>query len=313
MAHFKLNEGFNAEDFVVDAQLDQDAERHSIFELNIPDKLCLFRTADDTFTTLTLHDEHVAALQEALTPTWHNEGDKIQIFAIFDDGEYYCQRLLSKFDFKTKTVTNRKYEFNELSYVEATEVFEIAKAICWIRTEQQVESLERDLAQVTETPLFAEKQYSQRSRERIALLKASDYRMLPDYSGEHQAEWQTYRTALRDLPKKEDQFEDRADWLLYLSEMPFPIDPGAWKANADIKDLPYDLTNDSFWSKATGIHSSAADEAMADQLLARKARKEQIAQYGKTAPRQVASIIEKYALDAKMMDFDFSTYTVKGE
>ena len=48
MAHFKLNEGFNAEDFVVDAQLDQDAERHSIFELNIPDKLCLFRTADDT-------------------------------------------------------------------------------------------------------------------------------------------------------------------------------------------------------------------------------------------------------------------------
>lgn len=311
MAQFKLNEGFTENDFVVDASVDEGTERHSIFELNIPDKLCLFRTADDTYTTLTLKDEHINALLEALSPIWHNEGDKLQIFAIFNDGEYYCQRLLSKFDFAKKQIVNRKYEFEQMSYEDATEVFKIAKAVCWVRREEQVASLERDLANVTETEYFGENQFAQRVRQRNEFLKMTDYRMLPDYDGEHQTEWQAYRAALRTIPKAEDQFEDRSAWLLYLSEMPFPIDPKRWKGIDEIKDLAYDLTNDSFWSTMTTIFSSAADEMLANQLLEMKSRQAQIDKFGKQIPREVDAIVTKYRLDAKMMDFDFSAYTVQ--
>ena len=35
--------------------------------------------------------------------------------------------------------------------------------------------------------------------ERNQLLAQSDWRMLPDYQGSNQTEWQTYRQALRDI------------------------------------------------------------------------------------------------------------------
>jgi len=311
MAQFKLNQGFNEDDFVVDAVLDPADERHSIFELNIPDKLCLFRLGDGTYTTLTLKDQHITALQEALSPVWHNEGDKLQIFAIFNDGEYFCQRLLSKFDFATKTVTNRKYEFNELTYTEATEVFQIAKAVCWIRTEEQAMSLESDLVNIAEVDNFAEYQFSQRKGERNNLLIVSDYRMLPDYAGEHKEQWTAYRAALRSIPKTEDQFEDRAEWLAYLSEMPFPIDPNQWAVDDELKDLEY-LSTDAFWSVITTIHSSSADKLMAEKLTEMKARKSQIDKFGKTVARELSETIKKYRLDEKMLDFDFASYTVEG-
>jgi hypothetical protein len=311
MAQFKLNQGFNEDDFVVDAVLDPADERHSIFELNLPDKLCLFRLGDGTYTTLTLKDEHITALQEALSPVWHNEGDKLQIFAMFNDGEYFCQRLLSKFDFATKTVTNRKYEFNELTYAEATEVFEIAKAVCWIRTEQQAMSLESDLVNIAETDNFAEGQEAKRKAERNNLLKITDFRMLPDYDGEHKEQWTTYRATLRTIPKAQDQFEDRAEWLAYLAEMPFPVDPNKWAATDELKDLEY-LSTDAFWSTITTLHSSEADKLMAEKLLQMKARKSQIDKYGKTVARELSETISKYRLDEKMLDFDFESYTVGG-
>lgn len=310
MAQFKLNEGFKEEDLIIEAA-PQGTERHSIFEMDLNQKTCLFRVGT-VYKTLTLLDSHIEAIQTALTPTWHNEGDKLQVFAIFNDGQYYCQRLLSKFDFATKQVTNKKYEFNQMSYADAKEVFEICKAVCWIRAEQQVASLEEDLVNIAEVENFAEKQFNVRKSDRNNLLLGCDFRMLPDYTEEYageQAAWTAYRAALRTIPKTEDQFEDRAAWLAYLGDMPFPIDPKMWKANDDLKDLEY-LSTDAFWSTKTTIHSSSADRQLAEELTALKARKAEIDQYGKRINLVLRDTINKYQLDRDMMNFDLQSYTV---
>lgn len=310
MAQFKLNEGFNEDDFVIDVAPPVGAERYSIFEMSLNDKTCLFRVGTQ-YQTLTLTDEHINAITEALTPVWHNDGDKLQVFALFNDGQYYCQRLLSKFDFATKQVTTKKYEFNQMSYTDAKEVFEICKAVCWIRTEQLVASLEQELVGISEVQNFAESQFNIRKSQRNALLSETDFRLLPDYVEEYVGEqdaWISYRAALRTIPKAEDQFEDRAAWLAYLSEMPFPIDPKRWKNMEELKDLGY-LSTDAFWSTVTTIHSSSADKQMAEELTLMKARQAEIDAYGKRVSRQLYDVIASYKLDRNMMNFDLNSYT----
>jgi hypothetical protein len=309
MAQFKLNEGFKEEDLIIEAA-PQGTERHSIFEMDLTQKTCLFRVGN-VYKTLTLLDSHIEAIQTALTPVWHNEGDKLRVFAIFNDGQYYCQRLLSKFDFATKEVTNKYYEFDQMSYADAKEVYEICKAVCWIRAEQQVASLEEDLVGIAEVESFGETQFNVRKSDRNNLLSRCDFRMLPDYTEAYageQAAWSAYRSALRTIPKTEDQFEDRAAWLAYLGDMPFPIDPKMWKANDELKDLEY-LSTDAFWSTKTTIHSSSADQQLAEELTALKSRQAEIDQFGKRINLHLRDVIKKYSLDRGMMNFDLQSYT----
>ena len=50
------------------------------------------------------------------------------------------------------------------------------------------------------SPVPTQEQLIDRVRfERNQLLQQSDWRMLPDYPGANQTEWQTYRQALRDI------------------------------------------------------------------------------------------------------------------
>lgn len=310
MTQFKINEGFNEEDFIIDEAPPAGSERHSIFEINLREKTCLFRVGN-VYKTLTLNDEHISSITTALSPVWHNDGDKLQIFALFNDGKYYCQRVMSKYDFVTKSVSSKTYEFDQMSLTDAKEVYEICKAVCWIRTEQLVASLAEDLVGIAEVENFAETQFNTRKGQRNRLLLETDFRLLPDYAQEYDGEqnaWIAYRAALRSIPKAEDQFEDRASWLAYLSEMPFPVDPKRWKADDNLKDLEY-LSTDDFWSTVTTIHSSSAEKMLAEELTAMKARQSEIDKFGKRVNRELYDVIKKYSLNRDMMNFDIETYT----
>jgi hypothetical protein len=60
-------------------------------------------------------------------------------------------------------------------------------------------------------------------RERSRLLSESDWRELPGYPGNDQAEWMTYRQALRDLPEVETPFLDEDG---NLTNVTWPTPPG---------------------------------------------------------------------------------------
>lgn len=310
MAQFKLNEAFSADDFTIDA-LPVGQERYSVFEINIKEKTCLFRISDDTYQVLTLNDELTAALLSALEPNWHSEADQMQIFALFNDGEYYCQKMIAKYNFSTKAVTRKTYENKNFTLDEAKEIFEIAKAVCWIRTEQLTESLEADLVNIAETDNYAERLFNERKAQRNELLTRSDFRVLPDvpedFSGATDL-WIQWRAALRTIPKAEDQFEDKSAWLAYLGEMPFPIDPLKYHVVDESHATAY-LQDDSHWTTMISMAVSSADELLAQELTAMKARKAEIDKFGKRINLQLRDVIRKYEIDRNIMNFDLSSYT----
>jgi len=57
--------------------------------------------------------------------------------------------------------------------------------------------------------------------ERNQLLAQSDWRMLPDYQGSNQAEWQTYRQALRNITTQTPSLDENGQ----LSGVNWPTPP----------------------------------------------------------------------------------------
>lgn len=183
---------------------------------------------------------------------WNNSKDEIDYFAYYSTGQYFCQRKKLKYDFKENVSYWTTYSFSGASKDQAKQLYD--KLCDFTVTLQEVKQakVNAEIQKIDQEALFFDQRYTKKILERNSMLTASDWRVLPDivdkYPGEKDM-WIRWRSALRnETVKKPDEFERGLDFMKYLYELKWPIDPEIYRNKYPNSEVEYLSTEDQ-WVK----------------------------------------------------------------
>lgn len=192
-------------------------------------------------TVKTIDDQLLTKFFENIDPFWHTENDQLQYFIYYSNGEYFCQRRKLKYDFNTQSNYWQTYNFKNVPEEKLTELYNRIEAFVLLNSDVKKFLTINQVEEIGQESLFYERRLVKKIAEKNAMLAASDWRVLPDvvdtYPGEKDM-WIKWRETLRkEVIKRPEEFENGLEFLKYLYEIKYPIDPKLYsKSYPDGKD-----------------------------------------------------------------------------
>lgn len=194
---------------------------------------------------------------EVVGDTFHMEGDELQHVVFYSDDTALIQRKKLKYDFATNTSTPVQYIFNGASQEQIlalkARVTELIRASGVVREQQ----IKEKIVKISEEQLFYDAKMNKRLEERKAMLKGSDWRVLPDIEDSYEGEkemWKKWRKTLREMDVFNATYEDNLALFKALTNLKWPIDPSIFKrafpdgVDRDGNPVEY-LGTDDQWTK----------------------------------------------------------------
>jgi hypothetical protein len=225
----KLN--YNPDDFIIQ-RLPEPTDKKSVIEYDARNRLILVRTKDLNgniiYNSVAISKQIHETFLNNLPDDWSNDNDKIILFALYEDGEYFLEKEKLKYDFKTKETKWVKYRSQYLTLEQVREFHEILKTI--ITIDEQVSEYEamKELLEITKSDYYLATMSSGRNTLLEQLLRESDWRVLPDtpelFPNEKDL-WLKWRAKIREIDKSPSDFETPLDYVIWLEETKYPIRP----------------------------------------------------------------------------------------
>lgn len=170
---------------------------------------------------------------ETIDEFWHTENDQLQYFIYYNTGEYLCQRKKLKYDFETKTNYWQTYNFKNAPTEKVDELYDRVQAFSLLNKDVKQFLRFSEVSEVGQESIFYERRLLKKITEKNTMLATSDWRILPDvvdsYPGEKDM-WIKWRNTMRsEVIKRPEEFENRLEFLKYLYELKFPVDPKIYR------------------------------------------------------------------------------------
>ena len=169
---------------------------------------------------------------EVVGDTFHMEGDELQHVVFYSDDTALIQRKKLKYDFATNSSTEVQYIFNgattEQILALKARVVELIAATSVVREQQ----IKEKIVKISEERLFYDAKMNKRLEERKAMLKGSDWRVLPDIEDSYEGEkemWKKWRKTLREMDVFTATYDDTLALFKALHNMKWPIDPSIFR------------------------------------------------------------------------------------
>jgi hypothetical protein len=222
----------------------------------------IFSPSDDPVSSVasvkTIDSKLLEAFFENIDPFWHTENDQLQYFIYFNTGEYICQRRKLKYNFETKINYWQTYNFKNVSEEKVLEIYDRIQAFVILNNDVKQFLSIKEVKEVGQEAVFFERRFIKKIAEKNAMLSTSDWRILPDvvdrYPGEKNM-WIKWRDVLRnEVIRRPEEFEDSLEYLKYLYNIKYPIDPKLYRQlypngkDIDDNDVEYLSTPDQ-WVK----------------------------------------------------------------
>ncbi len=219
-------------------------------------------------------------LNEQVDSYWHSEKDKLEYFVAYNDGTYYCQRKRVRYDFETKTNYWSTYNFNGASkdQIEAltNKILDLTAAL----REYKIAEYEGVLEKIDQEFIFFDQRWLKKFREKQMMLSASDWRVLPDVEDSYPGEkdmWIKWRSTMRsETVKKPQEFETNLEFLKYLYDHKWPIDPKRYKEKYPDSDVEYLSTEDQWVSYDSEASTDFVDSRLVNILSSSGVYREKI-------------------------------------
>ena len=158
--------------------------------------------------------------------------DELEHILFYSDNTALIQRRKFKYDFATDQSTSIQYIFNGATTEQIVELRERVvnlTAASHVVRERQI----RDkITKISEEQLFYDATMNKRLVERTAMLKGSDWRVLPDIEDSYEGEkemWKKWRKALRSMDAFTKKYDDPLDLFKAIKGIKWPIDPAIYK------------------------------------------------------------------------------------
>jgi hypothetical protein len=306
---------FNPNDFILQ-EIAPPENKSTILEYDSKNRMVLVRVFnkenETKYNAIYLSEQLNQNILTNLPSELSDDKDRIILFGIYDDGTFMMFKEKMKYDFATKQAKWVKYEVTDITVKDAKEVFEVLKSAVFIQ--QTVDSEERNSAilEILTKDEYIDELYNNMIFKRDELLRNSDYRVLPDYPELFEGEqnlWIQWRTELRSIVKLSEDFDNELDYLIYLQEFKWPIDPLVYHSEYPKKDVEY-LSTDNQYDKIPERVSTGFQEIIRKNSIniinQQKLRNEQ----GIPVNKQILDIIKKYNLSQDLLDFDLSKLNV---
>lgn len=308
---------FNPNDFIVQ-EIAPPEKKSTILEYDSKSRMILVRVFskenETKYNAIYLSEQLNQNILTNLPSELSDEKDKIVLFGIYDDGTFMMFKEKMKYDFATQQAKWVKYEVTDANVDDAKEVFAVLKSAVFIQ--QTVDSEERNSAvlEILKKDEYVDELYNNLIFKRDDLLRNSDFRVLSDYPEVFEGEqnlWIEWRNALRECVKPSSDFNDELDYLIYLQEFKWPIDPLVYYSKYQNTEIEYLSTEDQYSNipekVSTGIQEFIRKNSIAI-INQQKLRNEQ----GIPVEKQIHDIIRKYNLSQDLLDFDLSKLNVGG-
>lgn len=308
---------FNPNDFIVQ-EIAPPEKKSTILEYDSKSRMVLVRVFskenETKYNAIYLSEQLNQNILTNLPSELSDDKDRIVLFGIYDDGTFMMFKEKMKYDFATKQAKWIKYEVTDANVEDAKEVFAILKSAVFIQ--QTVDSEERNSAilEILKKDEYVDELYNTLIFKRDDLLRTSDFRVLSDYPEIFEGEqnlWIEWRNALRDCVKPMSDFNDELDYLIYLQEFKWPIDPLVYHSKYLDKDTAYLSTEDQFSASPEKVSTSIQQLIRKNSVAIinqQKLRNEQ----GIPVEKQIYDIIRKYNLSQDLLDFDLSKLNAGG-
>ena len=194
---------------------------------------------------------------EVVGDTFHMEGDELQHVVFYSDDTALIQRKKLKYDFATNSSTEVQYIFNGATQEQILalkeRVTELVSASNIVREKQ----ISEKIVKISKEQLFYDAKMNKRMEERKAMLKGSDWRVLPDIEDSYEGEkemWKKWRKTLREMDVFNVTYEDNLALFKALTNLKWPIDPSIFRrafpdgVDRDGNPVEY-LGTDDQWTK----------------------------------------------------------------
>lgn len=198
--------------------------------------------------------EEIAArfLTELVDPFWHTDKDQLEYIIIYNDQTYICQRKKLKYDFKQNVNYWSTYNFTGANPDQVNALLKKIQSLVVSIKEYKLSSYDVVLQKIDQEHIYFDQRYLKKLREKQMMLAATDWRVLPDvedsYAGEKDM-WIKWRSTMRtETVKKPEEFENNLEFLKYIYDHKWPIDPKIYKQKYPEADVEY-LSTDDQWVK----------------------------------------------------------------
>jgi hypothetical protein len=293
--------------------------KHQLLEFDLVNKYAIFFNYVDSKTVLptpqriTISDELLDKFLNSIGNFWHNEKDQLEVFIYFNTGEYLCQRKKLKYDFKTKTNSWETYNFKGATKEQCEQLVDAINALQIVNRELKSLEVLKKVEKIEEQNLFFQRRYLKKKRERNLLLAESDWRVLPDVDEKYEGEkemWMKWRRELRESTiKSPDEFESNLEFVKYIHNIKFPIDPTIYKRNYPNGEVGY-LESEDQWVRHDSEASVDFINNRIDNIL--NYNKDYINQF-QEVKKGVYDILKSMDVHETNPDFDITKFIVKEE
>ncbi len=304
---------FNPNDFILqDMSPVPEGLEKSLLEYDSKAKLILVRTTDDTnggfkYQSVFLNSKLNENLLNNIPDEYSHPKDKLLFFAIYEDGSFYAMKEKMKYSFKQDKSFLVKYDVDDFTTEDAKEIFETMKTTVFVQMTVNENARNKAALAVLEKREYLDDVYNTMLSERDTFLRESDHRILDDYPETFDGEkvlWTQWRAKLREIVKGPDSFESNIDYLIYVEEFKWPVDPVVY--HVDYRDSGRYLETDDQYNKQPNAISSPRQQKIIIQqdaiINSKKLRDER----GVPVSKQILEIIEKYELCEGLFDFDIN-------
>jgi len=194
---------------------------------------------------------------EVVGDTFHTEGDELQYVIFYSDDTALIQRKKLKYDFATNSSTEVQYIFNGATQEQILALKERVTQLVDASGVVREQQIKEKIVKISEERLFYDAKMNKRLEERKAMLKGSDWRVLPDIEDSYEGEkemWKKWRKTLREMDVFTATYDDTLALFKALHNMKWPIDPSIFKQvfpdglDANGNPIEY-LATDDQWTK----------------------------------------------------------------
>lgn len=306
---------FNPNDFILQ-EIAPPENKSTVLEYDSKNRMVLVRVFnkenETKYNAIYLSEQLNQNILTNLSSELSDEKDRIILFGIYDDGTFMMFKEKMKYDFATQQAKWIKYEVTDTTIEDAKEVFEVLKSAVFIQQTTDSEERNNAVLEILTKDEYIDTFYNNLLLKTDDLLRTSDYRVLSDYPELFEGEqnlWVQWRDELRSCVKPFTDFTDELDYLIYLQEFKWPVDPLVYYSKYPNKEVEYLSTEDQYDKMAEKVSSGVQEIIRKNSINIinqQKLRNEQ----GIPVNKQILDIIKKYNLSQDLLDFDLSKLNV---
>lgn len=302
---------FNPNEFILQEIVPPD-NKNAILEYDSKAKMMLVRIfgkeGEVKYNSIILSEQLNANILKNIPNELSNDNDRILFFGIFDDGNFVMIKEKMKYDFSIQQAKWIKYDVTDVTIDQAKEIFEILKAALFVEQQSQIAEKTETILNILKKEEYLNNLHLDMCVKRDKMLRDSDYRVISDYPELFDGEkdlWIKWRNELRTVVKSPSEFEDELDYLVYVQEFQWPIDPLLYLKKYPNREESY-LSSQDQYEKAAENSATSAQE-MIQKSMVQAVNYEQLrTNNGIPVEKQLYDAILKYNLCDDLLNFDIS-------